>query len=291
MVIRGRPPGYTCGMTPAGFTEGATLNTGARMPWLGLGVWQVADGAEAERVVRGAIDLGYRSVDTARAYGNEAGVGRGVKAAGVARDELFVTTKVWNEDIRKDRVEAAFAESLRDLGMDHVDLLLLHWPITGKLVSSWKAMERILKSGKARAIGVSNYLVPHLTELLASAEIVPAVNQIEFHPYLQSPAVVELCRKRGIVLTAWSPLMRGGAVLADPVIARIAKAHGKTPAQVVLRWEIQRGVVTIPKSSQPARQAENAGIFDFTLPDADLAALNGLDRGERCGPDPMNFSF
>jgi diketogulonate reductase-like aldo/keto reductase len=278
-------------MASAGLTQGTTLNTGATMPWLGLGVWQVAGEAETERVVRSAIELGYRSIDTAKAYGNEVGVGKGVRNSGVPRDRLFVTTKVWNDDIRADRVEAAFDQSLRDLGLDYVDLYLVHWPIRGRIVAAWKAMERIFASGRAKAIGVSNHIEEHLDELLAAARVVPAVNQIEFHPWLQSPSLVDRCRQRGIAVEAWSPLMRGGELLADPVLVRIARAHGRTPAQVVLRWNIERGVVTIPKSANPQRQAENAAIFDFTLEDSDLAAIARLDRQHRSGADPLTFGF
>jgi len=271
--------------------QGPTLNTGARMPWLGLGVWQVNGEAETERVVRSAIELGYRLIDTARAYGNEVGVGRGLRASGVPRDQLFVTTKLWNDDIRADRAEKAIDESLRDLKLDYVDLYLVHWPIKGKIVSTWKAMERILKTGRARAIGVSNHLESHLGELLESAEVVPAVNQIEFHPWLQSPLLVTACQNRGIVVEAWSPLMRAGDLLQDPVLTRLARDHGKTPAQIVLRWDIQRGIVTIPKSSDSKRQAENAAIFDFELSDAEVAAIAKLDRRHRSGADPLNFGF
>lgn len=278
-------------MTRTALTEGPTLNTGARMPWLGLGVWQVNGEAETERVVSSAIGLGYRSIDTARAYGNEVGVGRGIRAGGVPRTELFITTKAWNDDIRADRVEAAFDESLRDLKLDYVDLYLVHWPINGKIVSTWKAMERLMKSGRAKAIGVSNHLEQHLDELLPAATIVPAVNQIEFHPWLQTPSLVASCQRRGIVAEAWSPLMRAGDLLEDPVLLRLARAYGKTPAQIVLRWDMQRGVVTIPKSSNPKRQAENAAIFDFELSVNDMAAIAALDRRHRSGADPLNFGF
>ncbi|MFZ5496930.1 MAG: aldo/keto reductase [Verrucomicrobiota bacterium] len=278
--------------TPAeGLRAVTTLNNGARMPWLGLGVFQVPDDGDAERTVRTAIDLGYRHIDTAALYGNERGVGRAVRDCGVPRGELFVTTKVWNDDIRAGRIEAAFDESLRRLGLDHVDLYLLHWPIKGRHRESWRAMEKIHRTGRAKAIGVSNYMIPHLEELLPAAEITPAVNQIEFHPYLQSKPLHHYCRQRDIRLTAWSPLMQGGPLLTDPVLAAIARRHRKTVAQVVLRWDLQLGVATIPKSARPERLAENAAVFDFQLDGAEMEAIEALDDGRRCGADPFSFNF
>lgn len=267
------------------------LNNGVRMPWFGLGVFQIRSDAETERVVRTAIELGYRSIDTASLYGNERGVGRAVRACGVPREELFVTTKVWNDDMRRNRVEAAFDESLRRLGLEYVDLFLLHWPIKDRIIPSWKVLEKLHRDGRIKAIGVSNYMVPHLEELLPAAEIVPAVNQIEFHPYLQTKPLAAFCRGKGIQLEAWSPLMQAGALLRDPTLAAIAEKHGKTVAQVVLRWDVQGGVVTIPKSTHADRIAENAGFFDFELSPEEMAAIAALDREQRHGADPMNFSF
>lgn len=267
------------------------LNNGVKMPWLGFGVWQAGSDADTERAVRTAIEQGYRSIDTAKIYGNERGVGRAVKAAGIPREQLFVTTKVWNDDVRRDRVAPAFDESLRLLGLDYIDLYLVHWPIAGKIAKAWRAMEQIAATGRVRAIGVSNHLLPHLHELLGAAETVPAVNQIEFHPYLQSRPLLEFCRSKKIQAEAWSPLMQGGTLLRDPAVEAIAKKHGKTAAQVVLRWDLQKGVVTIPKSVTPARIAENAGLFDFTLRSAEVAAIDALERNHRRGPDPMNFGF
>jgi diketogulonate reductase-like aldo/keto reductase len=267
------------------------LNNGVAMPLLGLGVWQVNSDAEAERVVRLAIEAGYRSIDTARIYGNECGVGNAIRGSGVPRDRLFVTTKVWNDDIRRGTIAAAFDASLERLGLDYVDLYLVHWAIPGKVASTWRAMEKLLDSGRVKAIGVSNHLRPHLDELLAAATVIPAVNQIEFHPYLQSPALVEYCRGRKIQVEAWAPLMKGGDLLHDPVLVAIARAHGRTAAQIVLRWEIQRGIVTIPKSARRERIAENAALFDFTLTDAEMAQIDALDRDTRVGPDPSRVSF
>lgn len=276
---------------PASISATTTLNNGRAMPWLGLGVWQIRSDTETERVVRTAIDAGYRSIDTAKIYGNERGVGRALRHCGVPREQLFITTKVWNDDVRRDRVAAAFDESLKHLGLDYLDLYLVHWPIAGRIVSAWRAMEKLFQTGRVRAIGVSNHMRPHLDELLPAAEIVPAVNQIEFHPYLQSRPLVDFCRSRKIQVEAWSPLQQGGSLLDDPAVRVIAERHRKTPAQIVLRWEVQSGIVTIPKSVTPARIRENAGIFDFTLTETDLAALTALDRNARSGPDPFNFSF
>jgi diketogulonate reductase-like aldo/keto reductase len=270
-----------------------TLRNGLPMPWLGFGVWQAGSDAQTERAVRTAIECGYRSIDTAMIYGNERGVGRAIRECGVPREELFVTTKVWNDDVRRDRVAAAFDESLQKLGLDYVDLYLVHWPIRGKIVSAWRAMEKLAASNakRVRAIGVCNHLVPHLNELLGATETVPVLNQIEFHPYLQSRPLVDLCRTKDIQVEAWSPLMQGGEVLRDPKVAAIAKRHGKTAAQVVLRWDLQKGVITIPKSVTPQRIAENAALFDFTLAPEDVAAIDALERAQRRGPDPANFSF
>ena len=278
--------------TPAeGLRSTATLNNGIRMPRLGLGVFQMPTDDATASAVRTAIELGYRSIDTASLYGNERGVGQGVRDCGVPRSEIFVTTKVWNDDMRAGRVEAAFEQSMKLLGLDYVDLYLLHWPIKGKLVSSWRVLEKLHRSGRIRAIGVSNYMIPHLDELLAQAEVVPAVNQIEFHPYLQSKPLAEACRRRGIQLEAWSPLQQAGSLLADPVLSGIAARHGKTVAQVVLRWDLQSGVVTIPKSTRPERMAENAAVFDFALSDPEMTAIEALDRNARNGADPFNFNF
>jgi diketogulonate reductase-like aldo/keto reductase len=274
-----------------GLTARTKLNNGVRMPWLGFGVWNIEGDAQTESVVRTGLAHGYRSIDTAMIYANEQGVGRAIKNCGVPREQLFVTTKVWNTDIRQRRIEAAFEESMQRLGLDYVDLYLVHWPIKGEIVTAWKTLEKLQRSGRIKAIGVSNHMIPHLEELLSAAEIVPAVNQIEFHPYLQSRALVEYCGKKGIQVEAWSPLMQGGEVLKDPLLGKIARSHGKTAAQVILRWEVQNGVVTIPRSSKEVRLVENAGIFDFSLTDVEMAAVAKLDRNQRSGADPFNFPF
>lgn len=274
-----------------GLRASTTLNNGVGMPWFGLGVYQVERDSDAEQVVRTAIDRGYRSVDTAALYGNERGVGRAIRSCGVPREELFVTTKIWNDDLRRNRVEAAFDESMKRLGLEYIDLLLVHWPVAGRFVPAWKTFEKLYRSGRIRAIGVSNHMIPHLEELLRHAEIVPAVNQIEFHPYLQSWPLLEFCRAKQIQVEAWSPLMQGGAILRDPTLTRLAKQHSKTAAQIVLRWETQSGVVTIPKSVREERIVENASIFDFALSDEEMSAIDALDKNQRSGADPFHFGF
>lgn len=277
--------------TAEGLRAGVKLSHGGTLPWLGLGLYQIRGDVESAQIVRTAVKMGFRSVDTASLYGNERGVGEAIKSCGVPREEIFVTTKVWNDDVRRDLVAAAFDESLRKLQLDYVDLYLIHWPIAGRIVPSWRVLEQIHRSGRARAIGVSNFMIPHLEELLPVAEISPAVNQIEFHPYLQSKALHEHCRGRGIQLQAWSPLMHAGAILRDRALGKVAAAHGRTVAQIILRWEVQSGVVAIPKTSKAHRLAENAAIFDFSLSDAEMTAINALDRNQRSGADPMNFAF
>ncbi len=274
-----------------GLKAAVALNQGGEIPWFGLGVYQLPNDSSTVKLVRSAIAQGYRSIDTAKIYENERSVGEAIRECGVKREEIFVTTKLWNDDMRSGEVGAAFERSLKLLGLDYVDLYLLHWPVKGSIVRSWRVLEKLQRSGRIKAIGVSNHLREHLEELLASAEIVPAVNQIEFHPRLQSRALVEFCQEKGIVVEAWSPLMQGGEVLRDPVLKEIARAHGKTVAQVILRWILQAGVVAIPKSAREERVRENADIFDFALSESEMAAIRGLDRGQRVGPDPASFDF
>lgn len=260
------------------------------MPMLGFGVYGLGD-ADTEISVRAAIEAGYRAIDTAAVYGNERAVGRALRRCGVPRHDLFVTTKVWNEDVRSRQVSRAFAASLARLGLEYVDLYLVHWPITSRIASTWNVLEELYRSGRARAIGVSNHMIRDLDVLLAGATVVPAVNQIEHHPYLQMRALRSHCRARGIVVQAWSPLMRAGPVLADPCVTAVARRCGRTAAQVILRWHFQHEIAAIPKSASPQRMAENARIHDFVLSDDDMAAIDALDRGERCGPDPRSFAF
>ncbi|WP_055601298.1 aldo/keto reductase [Streptomyces aureus] len=263
-----------------------TLNNGVEIPQLGFGVFQVPDD-ETTAAVGHALQAGYRSVDTAAIYGNEAGVGRALADSGIDRDELFVTTKLWNADQGYDPALRAFDESLAKLGLDHVDLYLIHWPTPARdlYVDTWRAMEKLVADGRVRAVGVSNFQPAHLERLLDSSDLVPAVNQIELHPALQQRELRDLHAARSIATEAWSPLAQG-AVLAEPAIVDIAARHGKSPAQVVLRWHLQLGNVVIPKSVTPARIRENIDVFDFALSDEEMSALGGLDRGLRTGPDP-----
>lgn len=265
------------------------LYNGVKMPWLGVGVWQVKDGSEVINSVKAALQIGYRSIDTAAAYGNEEGVGRAVKESGIAREELFITTKVWNSDQGYETTLKSFDESRRRLGLDYLDLYLVHWPVKGKYKDTWNALETIYKRGHARAIGVSNFQVHHLEDLFTIASVVPAVNQVEFHPLLGQRELRSFCKKHGIQLEAWSPLMQGH--LDQPVLVEIGRKHGKSPAQVVLRWDLQSGVVTIPKSVHKERIIENAAIFDFELTADEMAQIDVLNRNKRFGPDPDNFNF
>ncbi|MGA5647904.1 aldo/keto reductase [Streptomyces seoulensis] len=263
-----------------------TLNNGVRMPQLGFGVFQVPDDETAEAVGH-ALRAGYRSIDTAAIYGNERGVGRAIAESGIARDELFVTTKLWNDDQGYDSTLTAFDASLDRLGLDHVDLYLIHWPTPARdrYLDTWRALERILAEGRARAIGVSNFQVPHLRRLLEHSGIVPAVNQVELHPALQQAELRAFHAEHGIATEAWSPLAQG-AVLGDEAIVSAARAHGVTPAQVVIRWHLQTGNIVIPKSVTPERIRQNLDVFGFRLSDAELDAIAALDRGLRTGPDP-----
>jgi 2,5-diketo-D-gluconate reductase A len=268
-----------------------TLNNGIRMPQLGFGVYLVPDD-EAEEAVSTAIDAGYRSIDTAALYKNERGTGRAINESGVPRDEFFVTTKVWNTDQGYNEALRAFDASLDQLGMDYVDLYLIHWPLParGRYVETWKALEKIHAEGRAKSIGVSNFQPDHLRKLIEESGVVPAVNQIELHPRLQQQELREVDAELGIATEAWSPLGRGNGVLDDPVVAEAARKHGKTPAQVVLRWHLQLGNVVIPKSATPSRIRENIDVFGFDLDKDDLAALATLETGERVGPDPDTFN-
>jgi diketogulonate reductase-like aldo/keto reductase len=266
-------------------TAAFELNTGARIPQVGLGVWQTPRGQTTRTAVTAALKLGYRHVDTARIYGNETDVGAAVRDSGLPRGELFVTTKLWNEDQGYDSALRAFDASLARLGLDYVDLYLIHWPVAGKRLESWRALEQLFADKRARAIGVSNYLVPHLREVLDRGKVVPAVNQIELSPFLQRRDAVSLCQRHGIVIEAYSPLTHG-ARLDHPQVAQIARRVGRSPAQVLLRWGIQKRVVVLPKSTRPERIAENAALFDFSLDDAAMRELDALEEGLATGWDP-----
>ena len=259
---------------------GLSLNTGAAIPVVGFGTWQILLNGTAKRAVMEALAAGYRLIDTARIYGNEKGVGAGIRESGIPREDIFVTTKLWNSSHGRDKALAAFDGSLKRLGLDYVDLYLIHWPVPGKRQETWKALEELQKSGRVRAIGVSNYMVHHLTELLEHAEIPPAVDQVEFHPFLYEDRrqLLDFCSNHGIVVEAYSPLAHA-ARLHDPVITKVAVSHKKSNAQVMLRWAVQHGTVPLPKSSNPARIVENLRIFDFELTESDMRALNDLSDG------------
>ncbi|WP_031518059.1 aldo/keto reductase [Streptomyces sp. NRRL F-5123] len=266
------------------------LNNGVTMPQLGFGVWQVPDD-EAESAVATALDAGYRSIDTAALYANEEGTGRALAASGLPREELFVTTKLWNSDQGYDSALRAFDTSLGKLKLDYVDLYLIHWPQPRRdaYTETWRALERIAADGRARAIGVSNFQPAHLRRLVDGSPTVPAVNQIELHPQLAQSELRAVHAELGIATEAWSPLGQGKGLLESQVVARVAERHGRTPAQVVLRWHLQLGNVVIPKSVTPSRIRENIDVFDFALAPEDLAELAALDDGTRLGPDPDAF--
>jgi len=260
------------------------------MPRLGFGVFLSKEGQEVVDAVKWALEAGYLSIDTAEAYGNETGVGRAIRESGVPREDIFLTTKVSNSSQRQKRIQEAFNESLQRLGVDYVDLYLVHWPVKGFYQDAWRELEKIYHDGRAKAIGVSNFLNHHLKDIFESSDRVPAVNQVEFHPYLTQTALVEFCKEKKIQVEAWSPLMRGQALHLPPVIA-LAEKYQKTPAQIVLRWDLQHSVVTIPKSVHKDRILANAQLFDFELSEDDMAAIDALDIGQRVGPDPDNVNF
>jgi diketogulonate reductase-like aldo/keto reductase len=261
------------------------LLTGARIPQVGLGVWQSPRGEGTRAAVRAALRLGYGHIDTARIYGNEVDVGEGIRSSEVARENVFVTTKLWNDDQGYDTALRAFDASLARLGLEYVDLYLIHWPVPEKRIDSWRALERIFADKRARAIGVSNFLVSHLEELLGHAKVVPAVNQIEIHPFLQHRETRAFCDAKKIVVEAYSPLTHGEK-LHDPTVTEVAKRVKRTNAQVLLRWGVQHGMVVLPKSVKEARIAENVGVFDFTLDEAAMRALDALEAGAATGWDP-----
>ncbi|MGO8993481.1 MAG: aldo/keto reductase [Polyangiaceae bacterium] len=258
---------------------------GTRIPQIGLGVWQSPKGATTQQAVRTALRLGYGHIDTARIYGNERDVGEGVRASGVPRAEVFVTTKLWNDDQGYDSALKAFDASLERLGLEYIDLYLIHWPFAGKRLDSWRALERIFSEKRARAIGVSNFLVPHLEELLGRAKVVPAVNQIEVHPFLQHRETRAFCKHHDIVVEAYSPLTHGKRI-DDPVVSDVAARVRRTNAQVLLRWGIQHGMVVLPKSVNEGRIKENAAVFDFELDGDSMHRLDALEEGAATGWDP-----
>jgi diketogulonate reductase-like aldo/keto reductase len=268
----------------------ATLNNGVKMPWIGLGTYKSSPGHETEKAVRIALEFGYRHIDTAALYANEADVGKAIRDSGIPRDQIFVTTKVWNSDLRNGTVAKAFDASLQKLGMDYIDLYLIHWPVKENLSQNWTVLQGLYASQKVRAIGISNFLVHHIDELMKSAEITPAVNQVEWHPWARQQPLLDFCEKSGIVFEAWAPLMQG-RIDEIPELAEIGQKYGKSPAQVAIRWGLQHGVVMIPKSVRRERIIENADVFDFELWDEDMRRIDAVDRNQRLGPDPDTFTF
>jgi methylglyoxal/glyoxal reductase len=264
------------------------LAGGTTMPRLGIGTYRSADGSEVVDEVSFALEIGYRGIDTASMYGNEVGVGRAVAASGINRADLFVATKVWNDEQGYKGTLSAFERSLERLGTDYVDLYLIHWPIPGVMADTWRAMEELRASGCAKAIGVCNFLVHHLETLAGFASMLPEVDQVEHHPYLQQPQLREYCRSEGIVLQAWAPVMRGRAA-SVPALVEIAERHDATPSQVSIRWILQHGVTTIPKSVHRDRIRENADVFRFELTDEEMGAIDLLDRSERLGTNPDRY--
>ena len=271
-----------------------TLHNGVKMPGLGLGVFKVEEGPDLVNAVRAAIVHGYRSIDTAAIYGNEQGVGEGIaagiKETGIKREDLFITSKVWNSDLGYESTIKAYEASLKKLGLDYLDLYLIHWPVEGKFQEAWRALETLYTEGKVKAIGVSNFQIHHLEDLMNSATILPMVNQVERHPRLTNKEVLEYCKQKGIQLEAWSPLMQG-QILDNEVLQSIATKHNKTTAQVILRWNLQEQVVVIPKSIKEHRIIANADLYDFELTQEEMDQIDQLNQDLRVGPDPDNFDF
>ena len=265
------------------------LNNGVRMPGLGLGVFRVPEGEDVRNAVGAALEIGYRAIDTAAIYGNEEGVGKALKASGIPRDQLFITSKVWNGDQGYEGTLKAYEASLDKLGLEYLDLYLIHWPVKGKYTDTWKAMIKLYKDKKVRAIGVSNFHVHHLKDIMAIGDVIPAVDQVELHPLLSQKELRGFCRENGIQIEAWSPIMKGN--LDFPILLELARKYGKTPAQIVLRWHIQNNVVIIPKSVRKNRILENSRIFDFSLSADDMGKCDSLNRNKRLGSDPDNFNF
>lgn len=270
--------------------EATTLHNGVKMPWLGLGVYKVENGTEVINAVKTALQVGYRSIDTASFYKNEEGVGQGIRESGIPREEIFVTTKVWNSEQGYESTLQSFEDSLARLGLDYLDLFLIHWPVAGKYKDTWRALEKLYKEGRVRAIGVSNFHIHHLKDLMEDAEIKPMVNQVELHPRLSQVELRSFCKEQGIQIEAWSPIMRG-RLLDNEVLAEIGKKYNKTTTQVILRWDYQHGIVTIPKSVHKQRIKENAAIFDFELTPSEMSQIDGLNQNIRTGADPDNFDF
>lgn len=270
------------------------LNNGIKMPQLGLGVWQTKDGAEVESAVGAALKAGYRLIDTAAVYGNEAGVGAAIAHSGIARDELFITTKVWNADQGYDNTLVAFEKSLKRLNLDYIDLYLIHWPVPArsKYIETWRALEKLYKDGRVKAIGVSNFTPEYLKILMETATVTPAVNQVELHPQFPQLALRQFCETHGIAVEAYSPLGSGkNGLLTHPLLEEIGNQYQKSPAQVILRWHIQNNLIAIPKSVTPERIVDNISIFDFSLSGDDLRQIDTLTTNQRIGASPEDANF
>lgn len=268
------------------------LNNGVEMPYFGLGTYLADNDQEVIDAVKNALNAGYRHIDTAAAYKNEEGVGKGIRESNVAREEVFLVSKLWNADQGYESTLKAFEESLERLGVDYLDLYLIHWPVAGKYKDTWRAMEKLYREKKIRAIGVSNFLQHHLEDLLETAEVVPMVNQMEFHPYLVQQDLIDFCNFKGIQYESWSPFMHGKLFDGkSEVFSELTNKYNKSIAQIVLRYNLQKGIVVIPKTVHENRIKSNADIFDFELSEADISYLDSLDKGERTGPDPDNFDF
>lgn len=272
------------------FEKTKELANGSVIPRLGLGVWQVKDGAEAVNSVKWALEAGYRLIDTAAAYKNEESVGEGIRQSGIPRDEIFVTTKLWNADQGYESTLKAFDESLKKLELEYVDLYLIHWPVEGKYKDSWRAMEEIYKSGRAKAIGVSNFHAHHIEDLLTTAEVTPMVDQIELHPTLTQEPLRKFLAEHEIAVEAWSPLGQG-KILENPTLVELGEKYHKTAAQIIIRWHLQSDIIVIPKSVHQERINQNFDVFDFELSVEDMKRIDQLNTNERLGPDPDNFNF
>ncbi|WP_298548155.1 aldo/keto reductase [uncultured Aquimarina sp.] len=266
------------------------LHNGIHMPYFGLGVYLSDNDQEVVDAVQWALDAGYRHIDTASIYKNEEGVGKAIRQTSIPREEIFVVSKVWNSDQGYESTIKAFDKSLERLQLEYLDLYLIHWPVEGKYIETWKALEKLYKDGKIKAIGVSNFMQHHLEDLIENSEIIPMVNQMEFHPYLVQQNLIDFCNKHKIKYEAWSPMMQG-KIFKLSILDDLAKKYNKTVAQIVLRWNLQKGVITIPKSSKKERIISNADLFDFELSNEDVSYIDSLDKNQRTGPDPDNFNF
>ncbi|WP_040214793.1 aldo/keto reductase [Clostridium polynesiense] len=269
----------------------AILNNGVKMPWIGYGVFKTKEGEEVISSVKTALETGYRSIDTAKAYGNEEGVGAAIRESSVPREDIFLATKVWNSDQGYESTLKAFEDSLKRLDTDYVDLYLVHWPVEGKFIETYKALEDIYKEGMVKAIGVCNFNIHHLEELLKECTIPPMINQVELHPLHSQPQLREFCRANDIQIESWGPLMQGGKILDNELVGRIASEYGKTPAQVILRWHYENNLIAIPKSITPSRIKENFDIFNFHLSEEHKKIIDDMNMNLRVGPDPDNFNF